>query len=83
MINIRDFPRPDLGPNSAPSQFKIEKKLPTMVYIIHNFLVQQIGENFTKTRTKIAKLEMHKNLHKNMNENLFSFTFYANIPEFL
>ena len=74
----RDFPRPDLGLISAPSQFKIEQKLPKMLYImiiIPNFLVLQFGEHFMKIRTKIAKLQMHENLHKNVNENMFSFTF--------
>ena len=41
----RHFPRPDLGPNIAPSQFKNEEKLPKMVYLssLH------FGENFIKT----------------------------------
>ena len=45
---------------SAPSQFKIEQKLPKMVYIIPDFLFLQFSENFMKIRTKIAKLQMHK-----------------------
>ena len=66
------------GRISAPSEFKIEQKLPKMVYIILNFLVLQFEENSMKIRTKIAKLQMHENLHKNVNENMFSFTFLCN-----
>ena len=71
----RDFPRPDLGPNIGPSQLKNEQKLPKMVYIIPNFLVLHLGENFMEIRTKLPKLQMRENLHKNVNENMFSFTF--------
>ena len=46
-----------------------------MVYIIPDFLVLHLGENFMKIRTKIAKLQIYENLHKNVNENMFSFTF--------
>ena len=77
--NCRDFPKPDLGPNIAPSQLKYEQKLPKMLYIILNFLVLHFGKNFMKIRTKIAKLQIHENLRKNVNmwtnENMFSFTF--------
>ena len=38
------------------SNYKIEQKLPKVVYIIPNYLVLQFGENFMKIRTKIAKL---------------------------
>ena len=62
------------GQISTPSQFKIQQKLPKMVYNIPDFLVLQFGENFRKIRTKIAKLQTHENLHKNVNENMFSFT---------
>ena len=48
----------------ASSQFKNEQKLPKMVYIIHNFLVLHFGENFMKIRSKIPKLQMHKNCIK-------------------
>ena len=40
------FPRPALGQILALSQLKNEQKLPIMVYIIPNFLVQHFGENF-------------------------------------
>ena len=70
LTDHRDFPRPDLI-----SQFKNEKNLPKMVYIIPNFLVLHFGENFTKIRTKIAKIQMHENLYKNVNENMLLFTF--------
>ena len=79
----RDFPRPDLGQNIRPSQFKNELKLPKMVYIIPNFLVLHFGEIFMKIRTKIARLNMHENLHKNVNENIFHSHFYANFLEFI
>ena len=46
-----------------------------MVYIIRNYLVLHLGENFMKILAKIAKLLFHENLHKNVNENMFSFTF--------
>ena len=59
------------------SQFKIWQKLPKMVYIIPNFLVLNFCENLIKIQTKIAKLQMHKNLHKNVNENMYSFTFLS------
>ena len=36
------------GRISATSQFKIEQKLPKMVYTIPNFLVLQFGENPSK-----------------------------------
>ena len=68
---VRDFPRPDLGPNMDPFQLKFEQKLPKMVYIIPNFLVLHFGENFMKIQTKIVKLQMHENLHKNVNEFIF------------
>ena len=48
---------------TAPSQFKNEQNLPKMVYIIPNFLVLHFGENFTKIRSKISKLQMPENLH--------------------
>ena len=54
----------------APSEFKIEQKLPKMEHIIPNFLVLQIGENFMKIRTQIAKLQMQENSHKNVKENM-------------
>ena len=60
---VRDFPRPDFGPNISASQLKNEQKLPIMVYISPNILVLHFGENFMKIRTKIAKLQMHENLH--------------------
>ena len=60
----------------APSQLKNKQKLPKMVYIIHNFLVLDFGENFMKILTKIAKLQMHENLHKN------SFTFLGKFMSF-
>ena len=47
-----------------------------MVYIIPNFLVLHFDEHFLKSRTKIAKLQMHEKLHKNVNENNFSANFY-------
>ena len=50
----RDFPRPDLGPNIGPFQFKNEHQLPKMVYIIPNYLVLHFGEVFMKIGTKIA-----------------------------
>ena len=51
-----------LGPNIDP--FPIQKqKLPKMVYIIPNFLVLHFGEKFIKLRTKIAKLQKHKNVN--------------------
>ena len=75
----RDFPRPDLGPNIGPSQFKNEQKLPKMVYVIPNYLVLDFGEIFIKIRTKIAKLHMHENLYKIVNENMFSFTFLCKL----
>ena len=67
-FSARDFPRPDLGPNNGPFQFKNEQKLPKMVnyYIIPNFLVLHFGENFMKIRSK-----------------MFSFTIYAIFQEFL
>ena len=82
----RDFPRPDLGPNTGPfPNKKNEQKLPKMVYIIPNFLALHFSENFVKIQTKIAKLQMHENLHKmyqnlhkNVNENMFPFTFLCN-----
>ena len=49
---------------AAPSKFKIEQKLIKMVYIILNFLVLPLGENFMRIRIKIPKLQMHENLHK-------------------
>ena len=53
---------------------KNEQKLQNSVY--HSqFLRFNFDENFIKTRTKIPKLQMHKNLHENVNENIFSFTF--------
>ena len=78
----RDFPKPDLSPILAPSQFKNEQKLPKMVYIIPNFLVLHFGESFMKIRTKIAKLQIHENLHKNVNEKMFSFTSLCKFYEF-
>ena len=36
-----------------------------------------------KIRTKIAKLQMLENLFENVNENLFLFTFNANLYEFV
>ena len=57
---IRDFPRPDLGPNNDP--FKI--KTSQMSYIVLNFLGLHFGENFVKIRSKIPKLQMHDKLHK-------------------
>ena len=63
----------------APSQLKIEQKLPKMVYIIPNFLVLQFGENFVKIQTKIAKLQIHTHLHKNVNETGFHSHFYSNM----
>ena len=54
-----------------------------MVYLIPYFSVLQLGENFVKIRTKIAKYPLHENLHKNVNENMFLFTFYANFHDFL
>ena len=41
-------------------KFKIEQKLPKMVFIIPNFTILQFGENFMKIRTEIAKLQMHE-----------------------
>ena len=35
------------------------------MYIIPNFLVLHVGENFMKIQTKIPKLQMHEILHKN------------------
>ena len=61
-----------------PSQFKNEHKLPTIVYIFHNFQVLHFGEHFMKIGTKTPELEMHENLHKNMNSH-----FYANFYEYL
>ena len=52
-----------------------------MVHIIPNYLVLHFAmtlASFMKIRTKIPKLQMHKNLHKNVNENRFSFTFLCN-----
>ena len=70
---VRDFPRPDLGPNNDPAQFKNEPKLSKMVCIIPNFLPIHFGENFMKIPSKIPKLQMHENLHKDVNENMYSF----------
>ena len=53
LIDTRDFPRPDLGPNIDPF---LMQKLPKMVYIIPNFLFLHFGENFMKIQTKIEKL---------------------------
>ena len=58
------------GRISATSQFKIEQKLPKIVYFIANFLVLYFGENFIKIGTRTPKLQMHEN-------------FYANFQEFL
>ena len=73
----RDFPRPDLGRISAPSQFKNEQKLPKMVYIIPNFLAIHFGENYMNVWTKIAKLQMHELWA------CFHSHFYANFHELL
>ena len=54
-----------------------------MVYIIPNFLVLHIGDNFMKIRTKIAKLQVHENLHKNVNENMFHSHFCSTFHELL
>ena len=48
------------------------QKFPKMMYIIPNFLVLHLGENFMKIRTKTAKLQMNENLYTNMNENMLS-----------
>ena len=80
---IRDFPKPDLGPNIGLSQFKNEQKIPKMVYIIPNFIVLHLDENFMKIRTKIAKLQIHENFHKNANGNMFSFTFLCKFSCFM
>ena len=61
MHAVRDFPRPDLGPNIGPFPIKKkEQKLPKMVYIVPYFLVLYFGKNFIKIRTKIEKLQMHE-----------------------
>ena len=50
-----------------------------MVYIIPNFLVLHFGENFMKSQSKIAKLQLHERVHKNTTKNMFSFTFLCKI----
>ena len=70
------------GRISALSQLKNEQKLSKMVYIIPNFMVLHFGENSTKIRTKIAKLQMHENLHENV-KTCFHSHFYTNFLEFL
>ena len=60
---FRDFPRPILGPNIAPSHSKNEQKLPKLVNNSTNSLALQFGENFMKISTKIAKLQMFSFTH--------------------
>ena len=79
----RGLPGPDLGLNTGPFPIKKWEKLLKMMYVIPNFLLLHFGESFMKIPTKIVKLQMHDNLQWNVNENMFSFTFYANIHEFL
>ena len=50
-----------------------------MMYIIPSFLVLHFGDHFMKIQTKMAKLQMHKNV----NETCFHSHFYANFHEFL
>ena len=60
-----------MGTNVHSFPIKNEQKLPKVVYIIPNFLVRHIGENFMKILTKIPQLQMHEKLHKTVIENTF------------
>ena len=54
-----------------------------MVFIILNFLVLHLAENFMIILNKIEKLPLHENLQKHVNQNMLSFTFYAHFHEIL
>ena len=74
MIQIRGFPRPDLGPNRGA--FPIQYRAKTSQNGVYH------PQFLNSSDSKKAKLQLHEKLHKIMNEKMFSFTFYANIPEF-
>ena len=68
---------------SRPSQSKIEQKLPKMAYIVPNFFVLQIGENFPKNPNKHSSYRCVKICIKMWMKTCFHSQFYANFHEFL